>query len=303
MQIMKNRLIAFTIGWLCLMPLASGAGAASFSPASDSPATAGPAGSFTLDSKTQIPGRTLGPGAYTIQIVDRLSDRMIVQVDRNGKKQSTFLALPATKLRGQGPIALTGGAKGKAALRGFAFPNGIVAEFVYPKSEAVGLAKANDTTIPAIDPESEGRVPAPDLSRNDLQEVTLWMLSPTLVGPGNAKPGIQAVRYQQPRQTAPRQQYASSQQPDSQSQPALQTQARPPAYQNAPSRQSTQNSSQESSNEQQVAANHTPARPAARPAMTALPHTASSLPLIALTCLFSFSGALWLNRRRRAVTA
>ncbi len=104
-----------------------------------------------------------------------------------GKEEATFIGLPAgsrlPKQGGQGPIAMTAKGANKAALRGFTFADGSVAEFVYPKDEAVALAKANSTTIPAVDPASEGRVASPNLSRTDMELVTLWMLTPTLVGP------------------------------------------------------------------------------------------------------------------------
>jgi hypothetical protein len=155
---------------------------------------------FSVPSQTLIPGQTLPAGSYTIQVVDRLSDRMIVRVAPARGKAFTFLALPSSSLSkpaAAGPIVVKGGADAKAALRGFLFPDGTIAEFVYPKATAVSLAKANDTTVPAIDPASEGRVDAPQLSKDDLQMVTLWMLSPVPVGPNDAGPGVKAERYRQ----------------------------------------------------------------------------------------------------------
>jgi hypothetical protein len=216
-------------------------------PSNNGPETA----SFNLSEKTQIPGKTLKPGDYTIRIVDHLTDRMIVEVDRDGKEQATFLALPSSTLpkpSTAGPLLLNGGRK--AAIRGFSFDTGTLAEFVYPKAEAVGLAKANNTKIPAVDPASEGRSPDPKLSAKDMREVNLWMLSPTIVGPGSSGPGIQAERYQQ---------VASASTPPP-----------PPAQ----------------------------PRRAAKPLMTALPHTAGEGPAVALTGLCSLAAAGLLARRR-----
>ena len=152
---------------------------------------------FTVAEKAQVPGRTLVPGDYTVRVLDRLHDRMVVQVEHNGKLQSTFLALPSSSLHADpGPIFF--GGPGKGALRGFSFADGTVAEFVYPKAEAVVLAKANGTTVPAIDPASEGKSDTPTLSAADRQLVTLWMLSPALVGPEDSGPGVTAVKYKQP---------------------------------------------------------------------------------------------------------
>ena len=128
---------------------------------------------------------------------------MIVQVNQAGGKKTVFLALPVSNLSSSapGPIMLNG--SGKAAIRGYSCPGGVVAEFVYPKGEAVTLAKANDTKIPAIDPASEGMPEDPKLSRTDLQMVTLWMLSPQPVGPDSPGLGIKAARYEAPQGAAP----------------------------------------------------------------------------------------------------
>jgi hypothetical protein len=49
-------------------------------------------------------------------------------------------------------------AGGKQYLRGWYFAGApSVLEFVYPKAEAVAIAKSNQATVPAIDPASEGR--------------------------------------------------------------------------------------------------------------------------------------------------
>lgn len=191
------------VGLLTVWPAASESTPAYVSPASyaaELPAAPGASSStaFNVADSIEVPGKTLPAGEYTIRVVDHLSDRMIIRVERKGKAQATFLALPKSMLRtasGQGPIRLTGG---KAAMRGFVFPDGTVAEFVYPKAEAVGLAKANSTTIPAVDPASEGRPDTANLSQDDMQMVTLWMLSPKLVEPGESGPGITAARYKAP---------------------------------------------------------------------------------------------------------
>lgn len=154
---------------------------------------------FNIATPTDVPNKTLVPGNYTIRIVDHLRDRMIIRVARQGTDEATFLALPVSglpKTGKPGPITLAG-SDGRQALRGFSFPDGTLAEFVFPKSDAVAIAKMNNTTVPAIDPASEGRVASADLPAADLQMVTLWMLTPTKVGPNDASPSIKAARYKQ----------------------------------------------------------------------------------------------------------
>ena len=235
--------------------------------------------SLQLSQKTEAPGVALTPGSYTVRIADRLNDRMIVQVARSGGGNvSTLLAYPNPALAngGNGPVLFASGLNGKPTLRGFSFSGGPAIEFVYPKKDAVTLAKANDVKVMAVDPASEGRPKLPQLTASDMNEVTLWMLTPTAVQPG-AAPGIQAARYQPPPSSAGSvsgtTETAAAPQPYRDASPA--TPAQPPV---------------------QVARI---ARPHIRPAVKQLPHTASNLPLIALTGLLSLGLAGGLGARRR----
>ena len=74
---------------------------------------------------------------------------------------------------------------------GWLFPGeAAVLEFVYPKGDAVAIAKSNNAKVPAIDPVSEGRPEElKGLSKTDLELVTLWLLSSTQVGPGDSAAG------------------------------------------------------------------------------------------------------------------
>jgi hypothetical protein len=153
--------------------------------------------SFTLAKATQVPGMVLSPGVHSVKILDRLTDRMIVRIGRNGATEATFLGLPSSNSSdSKGPIMLVS-SEGKSSLRGFTFDDGTAVEFVYPKGEAVDIAKANNVKIPAIDPASQGMSDNPALSKTDREMVTLWMLSPTPVGPNDQGPGVKAERYQE----------------------------------------------------------------------------------------------------------
>lgn len=204
---------------------------------------------FNVSQQTEVPGMTLQPGAYSIRVVDHLADRLIVRIDGpSGGTHSTFIGLPNTDLpkSSSGIIAFDSGPDGGSAARGFSFPGGKTVEFVYPKADAVSLAKLNGTKVVAIDPASEGRVvnSTSGLSKDDMEVVTLWTLSSTKVSPNDAAPAIKAARYQAP----PSDQVASV----------------------APARKP-------------------------KPVIARLPHTGSSLPLIALLMVFSLLGALGLR--------
>lgn len=192
-------LIPRKLFWCCIVTLA-------LSP--QFAAGARDSGKLIAAEPTSIPGLTLPPGAYTIHVVDHLAERFVVRVDgpRRGVHYS-FLALENAaipKPEAPGPVVWSNAPAGKEYLRGWLFPGvPAVVEFVYPKAEAVDIAKSNQAKVPAIDPASEGR-PAliKGLSKSDFELVTLWLLSPTQVGPGDSSGGIQAERYQQQVATA-----------------------------------------------------------------------------------------------------
>jgi hypothetical protein len=222
-----------------------------------------------LDAKTTIPGHVLGAGTYSIRILDHLKDRYILRVDDGaGRALATFIGLhnpdfdPFVAVHHQGPILWTSAPKGSAAIRGFSFPGGNTLEFVYPKDQAVALAKLNTYSVPAIDPESEGRKPDPKLTPEDREVVTLWMLEATRVGPKNETPAIAAKRFVAPAEPATTTQVARNEPPEELAQVRSASQRPTPP----------------------VAVVPTPARVSKvkpRPVATSLPQTASDLPLLA----------------------
>jgi hypothetical protein len=170
------------------------------------PAT--PSADFTISNPSHIPGAMLEPGSYTIHVVNRLSDRVILKVDSaKGDVHSTFLGIPNGSIQkpsASGAVRWANPADGSQYLKGWYFSGGSsVIEFVYPKAEAVAIATSNPAKVPAVDPASEGKVTDNTLSQDDMQLLTLWVLSLEQVGPNgagdsaSAKPGIKAERYTQ----------------------------------------------------------------------------------------------------------
>jgi hypothetical protein len=52
-----------------------------------------PASNISISTPTEIPGMSLDPGSYSIRVVGKLSDRVILKVtDRTGKTSVDFLA-------------------------------------------------------------------------------------------------------------------------------------------------------------------------------------------------------------------
>lgn len=231
---------------------------------------------FDSPSAYGVPGVVLPPGSFTISVLDHLSDRYIVQVkDQSGDKLATFLALPgkSASQSADGKVSWASGSKGVLYLKGWNFrPAGVNLEFVYPKDDAVAIAQANNTAVAAIDPASDGLLTAhpKDLSPQDLQIVTLWLLTPTRVGANHAA-GIAAKRYSQ---AAPAATEVASTTPEAAASPAPPT---PPAN--------------------QVASVQPHRRPALR-AMHALPHTASNLAWFYLVGAFALVGAVGVRKAR-----
>lgn len=165
-------------------------------------APANPGADFTLSNSQRIPGDTLQPGSYSIHVVNRLSDRVILKVDsKNGSQHDTFIGVQNSKIEkpaSSGPVKWSNAVDGTDYLRGWYFPGtSSVVEFVYPKTDAVAIAKSNPAKVPAIDPASEGKVADNTLSKDDMQVLTLWLLSLQSVGTGDQSSSIKAERYQQ----------------------------------------------------------------------------------------------------------
>ncbi|MDQ2834175.1 MAG: hypothetical protein M3Y50_10590 [Acidobacteriota bacterium] len=160
---------------------------------------------FTLSSPSHIPGSTLEAGSYSIHVVNRLSDRVILSVDAaSGTVHTTFLGIANRSIArpaSSGPVRWRNPADGATYLEGWYFPgSSTVVEFVYPKAEAVAIATANQGKVPAIDPASEGVVADKTLSKDEMKLLTLWMLSFEPVGAGDTTSSgkaIKAVRYQE----------------------------------------------------------------------------------------------------------
>ena len=262
---------------ICCVAMLLGASSLVFAEPPSGPQT------FSVTSKTQIPGLTLKPGSYSIRVVDRLSDRVIVRVDAaDGSGHSTFIGLENADLpkpSTPGLVPWTGSGN-LNYVRGWYFSSlPSVVEFVYPKADAAKIALKADTKVPAIDPESEGRVSDKNLSHDDMELVTLWLLSSTRVGPGTGSPAVQAERYHAP--VNPQPQVATAETRPAVEAPASAPVAKRPAERSQP----------------QVASLHRP-----KPVVATLPHTASNLPLVYLLGAFSLLGgaAVRTSRKRAA---
>jgi hypothetical protein len=111
---------------------------------------------FTFSGPVEIPGQVLQAGTYVFKLADSESDRDIVQVFNKDENHlyGTFLAIPDQHLRPAGKPIITFDetpAGSPEAVKAWFYPGDDYGhEFVYPKSSAVRLAKANNTPVPSM---------------------------------------------------------------------------------------------------------------------------------------------------------
>ena len=115
---------------------------------------------LTFSGPVQIPGATLAAGSYVFKLADLAGNRHVVQVfDKDEKKIiATLLAIPNDRLDASDePVVLFSErpAGSPQAVKVWFYPgNRIGNEFVYPKSMAMKIAKANHQSVLAMDDSS-----------------------------------------------------------------------------------------------------------------------------------------------------
>jgi LPXTG-motif cell wall-anchored protein len=125
---------------------------------------------FTFSAPVEVPGRVLNPGTYVFKLLDSTADRNVVQVFNKNETHlyGTFLAIPDyhLKLAGKPIITFEERAAGDPeAVRAWFYPGDNYGhEFVYSKSKALQLAKANNQPVASMPNEMAANVtkPAPN---------------------------------------------------------------------------------------------------------------------------------------------
>jgi hypothetical protein len=112
--------------------------------------------SFTFSGPVEIPGQVLQAGTYVFRLADSGADRDIVQVFNKDETHlyGTFLAIADQRLRPAGKPIITfeeAPAGSPEAVKAWFYPGDTFGhEFVYPRTRAVALAKANNTPVPSM---------------------------------------------------------------------------------------------------------------------------------------------------------
>ncbi|MDE1176955.1 MAG: hypothetical protein PW789_10160 [Edaphobacter sp.] len=153
---------------------------------------------FTVTEQTAVPGAVLAPGAYTLHVVNRLADRVVLRIDGgDGAVNTTFLGVESKSVMPKssgGAVLWNNDVGGEKYMKGWSFSGSrLPVEFVYPKDAAVKIAQANPAKVPAVDPASEGKPADNTISQNDMQLLNLWLLHVDRVGSEGG--GVQAEHY------------------------------------------------------------------------------------------------------------
>jgi hypothetical protein len=160
---------------------------------------------LTFSGPVQIPGATLPAGSYVFKLADIPSNRHVVQVfDKDEKKiYTTMLAIPNERLEPTDkPVILFGerAAGSPQAVKVWFYPGDRVGnEFVYPKSQAMRIAKETHQRVLAMNDESSasntaGVVPE-SMKTADLgyfDETGQWQASNERVAINNDRPAAAA---------------------------------------------------------------------------------------------------------------
>jgi len=112
---------------------------------------------FTFSAPVEIPGfhgpMVIPAGTYTFKLLDSLSDRDIVQIFNKDQTHlyATVIAIPDYRMKPTGKTVLTFEERvtgSPEAIRAWFYPgNNFGDQFVYPKTRAVELAKANNEPV------------------------------------------------------------------------------------------------------------------------------------------------------------
>jgi hypothetical protein len=238
---------------------------------------------FTFSGAVELPGKTLPAGTYVFRVADSPSNRHIVQVFDKDEKDiiATLLAIPAQRLQAADDPEvrfMEVAANQPAAIRTWWFPGRTVGhEFIYPKDQATRLARATKSPVltVATDASTTESMRDAELARvNESAETSTFSAEQTASAPtGTSVSGRASAETQTAVNTPPPAGTARTTMPQSQAvtQRPVETTTPAPATTTEP-----------------VVTER-----------TALPRTATVLPLVALLGLGSLAGAAALRIRRK----
>jgi LPXTG-motif cell wall-anchored protein len=125
-----------------------------------------------FSESVEIPGQVLPAGTYVFKLLNSTSNRNIIQVFNKDENHvfGTFLAIPSHRARPSEKTVIRfeeRAAGSPQALKAWFYPNRTSGhEFVYPKNEALELAKANDMPVPSMPTDLIRNITQPAITLN-----------------------------------------------------------------------------------------------------------------------------------------
>jgi hypothetical protein len=237
----------------------------------------------TFSGPVSVPGATLPAGTYTFRIADSPANRHIVQIlDRDGSKVfATLLAVPAERPQPSGEPVITfkeTPSDRPPAVRYWYYAGEKDGnELVYPKAQAMMIARASGEPVMSVDSDSND---IEAWKKGEVSRVTSDSTQSTSAATTTSEPAATAPTTTAPTTTEPTTSQPTASQPTTTAPTTAPTTAEPTATQPT----ATAPSAAPAPSEQPVGTS-------GRSDANALPRTASELPMIGLIGLLALLGA------------
>jgi hypothetical protein len=246
----------------------------------------------TFSAPVSIPGHTLPAGTYHFQLADSNANRNIVQIfDNDNKLVATMLAVPARRNEAQGDPVITFKETRSdlppAVHYWYYAGESTGSELVYPRSQAMEIARASGEPVMATDTESN--------ESNDLKNSKITKVNPN---DANAQPSTT----QPDTTTAPQQSTQPTSTPVTTAPTASTTTTEQPSRTTtAPTTTAPQATTPTTTAEQRTPPTSQPETvgTSGRHSAKSLPKTASNLPEIGLIGLIALSAGLGMRYTRK----
>jgi hypothetical protein len=134
---------------------------------------------FTFSGPVEIPGQVLPAGTYVFKLAESPANRHIVQIFSKDERRvfGTFLAIPDYRLQVAEKPIITFSERpvgDPEAIKAWFYPGvGHGHEFVYPKREALALARANNTPVPSMPEEFATNTTKPGVTMSEPEIVAM----------------------------------------------------------------------------------------------------------------------------------